>query len=76
MPSVIQIRNVPNEIYRTLKARAALERMSLSDYILREIRQTAIRPSVDEMLERLRQLPPVELSKTPAEAVRAERDSR
>ncbi|WP_158808368.1 hypothetical protein [Beijerinckia sp. L45] len=76
MPSMIQIRNVPDEIHRTLKARASLAGMSLSDYLLREIRQAAVRPSLDEMLERLRQLPPVELSETPAEAVRAERDRR
>ncbi len=76
MSTMIQIRNVPDEVHRTLKARAALEGRSLSDFLLAEIRQVAARPSLDEMLARLDQLPPVELSETPADAVRAERDGR
>ncbi len=35
--TMVQIRNVPAEFHRRLKARAALEGMSMSDYILREI---------------------------------------
>lgn len=76
MSTMIQIRNVPVEIHRELKSRAALAGMSLSDYLLRELREVAARPSLDEMLARLGRLPPVELSETPADAVRAERDRR
>jgi len=47
--------------------------MSLSDYILREIRQLADQPTLEEMLARLKRLPPVTLSISPADAVRAER---
>ena len=69
----IQIRNVPAALHRRLKSRAARAGMSLSDYILREIRQLADQPTLEEMLARLKRLPPVTLSISPADAVRAER---
>jgi plasmid stability protein len=40
---MIQIRNVPETLHRELKSRAALAGMSLSDYLLNEIRQVAER---------------------------------
>jgi len=46
MPVTIQIRNVPDALHRRLKSRAALAGMSLSDYLLAEIRQTAERPTL------------------------------
>ena len=73
---MIQIRNVPEELHRTLKARAALAGMSLSDYLLREIRQVAERPTLEEMLDRLGRLPPITLSTSPAEIIREERERR
>ena len=75
MSKMIQIRNVPDEIHRTLKTRAAQEGKSLSDYILGELRKSAEVPTMAEMLERIRNRPPVEEFST-EEAVRAERDSR
>ncbi|MGE0500420.1 MAG: hypothetical protein AB7I79_02060 [Rhizobiaceae bacterium] len=74
MPVTIQIRNVPSELHRTLKSRAALAGMSLSDYLLNEIRQVAEKPTLEEIRERLRSRSPVELDMSPAEAVRIERD--
>jgi plasmid stability protein len=76
MSTMIQIRNVPGELHRRLKARAAMQGMSLSDYLLREIREVAERPSIDELRARLRSRPPVTPTPSPARAVRAERDSR
>jgi plasmid stability protein len=73
---MIQLRNVPDDLHRKLKARAALEGLSLSDYLLREVRQTAERPTPDELRERLAQLPPVNPKVSPARAVRQERDRR
>jgi plasmid stability protein len=73
---MIQIRNVPAALHRRLKSRAALAGMSLSDYLLSEIREVAERPTIEELKERLQQLPPVTLSITPADAVRAERDRK
>ncbi len=46
MSKMVQIRNVPNELHRRLKSRAALAGMTLSDYLLHEIRRMAERPSV------------------------------
>ena len=41
---MIQIRNVPDALHRKLKSRAALAGMSLSDYLLQQIREVAARP--------------------------------
>lgn len=76
MSAMIQIRNVPDSLHRRLKSRAALAGMSLSDYLLIEIRQVAERPTLEELRGRLQSLPENSLSITPADAVRAERDSR
>ena len=76
MPTMIQIRNVPDELHRRLKSRAALAGMSLSDYLLGEIRQSAERPTLDELRARLDLRPSVAPRMAPAEAVRAERDRR
>jgi antitoxin FitA len=74
MSSMIQIRNVPDALHRRLKSRAALAGMSLSDYLLNEIRELAERPTLDELRARLDNRPRVTPSVAPAEAVRAERD--
>jgi plasmid stability protein len=52
----IEIRNVPEDVHRTLKARAAKERMSLSAYLLRELTARASVPTEDELAERIREL--------------------
>jgi plasmid stability protein len=46
---MIQIRNVPDEVHRTLKARAAIAGMSLSDYLKRDLEVSAARPSLEEI---------------------------
>jgi plasmid stability protein len=71
---MIQIRNVPDVLHRRLKSRAALAGMSLSDYLLREIRDVAERPTVEELRARLAQRSRVTPSIAPAQVVRAERD--
>ena len=76
MSAMIQIRNVPDALHRKLKARAALAGMSLSDYLLSEIRDVAARPTLDELRARLDRRAPVKLSVSPADMVRAERDKR
>ena len=73
---MIQLRHVPDDLHRKLKARAAAAGLSLSDYLIREIQQAAEKPTPDEIKERLARLTPVRLRTTPAQAVRAERDSR
>lgn len=74
--TMIQIRNVPDALHRRLKARAAIAGMSLSDFLLAEIRGFAERPDIAELRARLGSRPAVTLIESPAEAVRAERDRR
>ena len=74
MSTMIQIRNVPDELHRRLKSRAALAGMSLSDYLLNEIRRVAERPTLDELRARLDRRTRVAPSVAPAEAIRAERE--
>ncbi|HEY3055432.1 MAG TPA: hypothetical protein VGK31_05830 [Thermoanaerobaculia bacterium] len=76
MGKMIQLRNVPDDLHRKLKARAAMAGMSLSDYLLQEIRKTAERPTVEELIQRLQNSAPVRVRVSPAAAVRAERDRR
>jgi len=71
---MIQIRNVPDALHRKLKSRAALAGMSLSEYLLSEVRRVAERPTLEEMRARLQSLPEVKVSISPAEVIRAERD--
>ncbi len=73
---MIQIRNVPDKLHRRLKSRAAMAGLSLSDYLLNEIRTLASRPTMEELFERLATREPVKLSISPADAVREERDRR
>jgi antitoxin FitA len=73
---MIQIRNVPEALHRKLKSRAALAGMSLSDYLLSELRRVAERPTLAELRERLDKRPPTNPVPSPEEAIRAERDSR
>ncbi len=53
MSKMIQIRNVPDEVHRRLKIRAAEEGLTLSDLLAREARGLAERPTLGEMLKRL-----------------------
>ena len=76
MSTMIQIRNVPEDLHRRLKARAALQGKSLSDYLLTEIAEAAERPTVEELRARLARRSSVTPSVEPADAVRAERESR
>ena len=73
---MIQIRNVPDALHRALKARAAMAGMSLSDYLLAEIRQVADRPTLSELRERLHRRERVAAPLSAARAVRTERDAR
>jgi plasmid stability protein len=76
MSKMIQIRNVPDELHRKLKARSAMAGMSLSEYLLNEVSQIAERPSMEEWLARVERRSPVSPSVSPAQIVREARDSR
>jgi len=76
MSKTIQFRNVPDVLHRTLKARAARVGMSLSDYLLTEIREIAERPTLVEFRKRLHQRKPVAAQIDTARLVREERENR
>ncbi|HEX7389994.1 MAG TPA: hypothetical protein VF286_07770 [Acidiphilium sp.] len=71
---MIQIRNVPEALHRCLKSRAALAGMSLSEYLLGEIRHVAERPTIDELRARLHSRAETTPAVRPADAIRTERD--
>ncbi len=71
---MIQIRNVPDGLHRQLKARAAQSGMTLSDYLLTEIREVAVKPSMHQWLDRVSRREPVETSLTSSEAIHLERE--
>jgi plasmid stability protein len=48
----IQIRNVPDDVHRVLRTRAAEAGQSLSDYLLDELTRVAERPLVADVLAR------------------------
>jgi plasmid stability protein len=76
MARMIQVRNVPDRLHRSLKARAAMAGMSLSDYLLAELKEIAERPTLEELRERLHQRAPVSVSIDTARLVREERELR
>lgn len=76
MSKMVQIRNMPDGMHRVLKSRAAAQGMSLSDYLLQELRKSVEVPTMQEWLERVRSRAPVTPDISSEEAVRAERDAR
>ena len=81
MPVTIQIRDVPDRVYRRLKARAAKRNMSLSSYLLEEIVQLASerdrmedKLTPEELLARLATRTPVTPSIPPEDIIRHHRD--
>ncbi len=70
MSKMVQIRNVPDDVHRALKIRAAKVGMSLSEYLLREVTKVAERPTLGEVIERIRQREPVALDEDPVVTIR------
>ena len=76
MAKIIQIRNVPDRVHATLKARAALAGQPLTDYLLAELRRVVELPTEGEFVARPLRRAGAKLRMSPAAAVRAERDTR
>jgi plasmid stability protein len=76
MSKMIQLRHVPDALHRRLKARAATAGLSLSDFLVREVRKLAEQPTPEEMLERLNRRSPYDGKLSPTALLREERDSR
>lgn len=75
MTKMIQIRDVPDDLHRRLEERASKAGMSLSEYLLSEMEQMAEKPTLPEMMERLRDREPVELDEPPEVTIRRMRDA-
>ena len=76
MSKMIQLRNVPDALHRSLKSRAALAGMSLSDYLLGEIKEIAEKPTLAELRLRLHRRQPITTPIDTARLVREEREAR
>jgi plasmid stability protein len=76
MSKMIQVRNVPDQLHRKLKSRAAEQGVSLSDYILAELRRVAERISPRDLAEHARIIVREDRDPSPADILRAERDRR
>ena len=72
--SSLQVRNVPAELHRILKAKAAVEGQSLSDFLLAELEKLARRPTPRELRERLHRRSEVHSSPSAADVIRDWRD--
>jgi antitoxin FitA len=75
MSKMIQIRNVPDELHRKLKVRAAEKQTSLSDYLLAEVEEIAERPTLEELMERLAAEEPVDVDEPPEVTIRRLREA-
>ena len=73
---MIQIRDVPEQVHSTLKARAAGEGMSLSDFLKRELEHSVERPTMREWLERAQRAKPIGAKRSAAQVIRELRDAR
>lgn len=72
--TTLQVRNVPEELRRVLKERAARRGMSLSDYVREQLERTAAQPTYEEWTERARLRGATAPGTTAAEILQAERD--
>ncbi len=75
MGTLVQIRDVPDEVHRTLKARAAAAGLSLSEYLRTVLARAAARPTPQELCARIEARGVVRLEGPSEASVRAIRDS-
>lgn len=75
--AALQIRDVPDDAHRKLKARAATAGMSLSEYALAELLKSLEKPTHAELMQRITARPAVDLpGGLAAEMVREGREGR
>ena len=72
--TMLQIKDVPEDVHRTLKARAAIAGVSLTEYARTTLEQAARRPSREELAAELGLIEPVDLGESAAQALRHLRD--
>jgi plasmid stability protein len=72
---ILQVRNVPDDVHRALKERAAREGTTMSELVLRELPRLARRPSPEQVRARIASRAPVS-GPPAAELIREGRDER
>jgi antitoxin FitA len=73
MSKMIQIRNVPDDLHRRLKTKAAERGLSLSDYLLQMAARESGRISVEEMNALIERRGRIDLKTRPADLIREDR---
>jgi len=76
MSKIIQVRDIPERVHGALKARAAREGMSLSDFVRRELKRLAERPTLEEWLHQTRHARPISGKRASVRIIRGLRDDR
>ena len=74
--TTLQIRNVPEDVSRILKSRAAKSGQSLSEYALALLKRDALTPTIEELNNRIEARGRVEIGTAAADILRTERDAR
>jgi plasmid stability protein len=75
--ATVQIKNIPNDVHRVLRRRAALAGQSLQEYMLAFLTDFARNPTLDEVFERLGRLSGSRIdARFAVDSIRADRDSR
>jgi plasmid stability protein len=74
--ATLQIRNVPEEVSRILKSRAAQSGQSLSEYALSLLKRAALTPTIEELTKRIEARGRVDIGTAAADIIREERDAR
>jgi antitoxin FitA len=74
MGRMVQIKDVPDDVHRVLKARAALAGLTLTEYARRSLEEAARRPSREELVAELSAIEPVDTGETAADALARVRD--
>jgi hypothetical protein len=75
MGANIQVRNVPKDVHRVLKARAAEAGMSLSEFLCQRLTELARQPTLEEVLDRIGERGACAVREDTPRALRRERES-
>ncbi|MGH9891144.1 MAG: FitA-like ribbon-helix-helix domain-containing protein [bacterium] len=70
MGVLLQIRELPEEVHRTLKARAAASGTSLTEYVRSLLARSAARPTPEELMKRVETRGTIKLQEPSEETVR------
>jgi antitoxin FitA len=76
MTKMLQVRNVPDDVHARLKERAKAAGMTMSEYVLRELKELADKPSLNEIWRRPEARDSSVSLADAAQLIRDERDAR